>query len=193
MTVASISSQYLGTAMIPAITQSQSQFTRLRSSRRRVSTPISAATRSSIRVRAVITRPDRAASEPHQRQITLSRQIFPRPECAGLAADQRTEHASKLDDLEFGRGIRMRRCKHWALVPCSNSSASPIGLGDQYVFGGVNTGTPPLAAYSATPPSSAKSAIDSAFQFAFGFAYGCAAVDDFGLGHSELSHRAVRR
>jgi flagellar hook-associated protein 3 FlgL len=40
--------------------------------------------------------------------------------------------------------------------------------GDQYVFGGINSGVPPIADYYATPTSAAKTAVDQAFQTAFG-------------------------
>lgn len=44
--------------------------------------------------------------------------------------------------------------------------------GGQYLFAGINTGTRPVADYTSTPPSSAKSAVDAAFQAAFGFPQG---------------------
>ena len=40
--------------------------------------------------------------------------------------------------------------------------------GDQYVFGGINSGAPPIANYYSTPTSAAKTAVDQAFQTAFG-------------------------
>lgn len=40
--------------------------------------------------------------------------------------------------------------------------------GGAYVFGGVNTGVAPIAAYAQTPPGAAQLAVDSAFQTAFG-------------------------
>jgi flagellar hook-associated protein 3 FlgL len=41
--------------------------------------------------------------------------------------------------------------------------------GDQYVFGGINSATAPMADYYSTPTSAAKTAIDQAFQTTFGF------------------------
>jgi flagellar hook-associated protein 3 FlgL len=41
--------------------------------------------------------------------------------------------------------------------------------GGQYVFGGINTGVAPMAAYAQTPPSAAQTAVDNAFQATFGF------------------------
>src|SRR5579863_2534320 len=51
------------------------------------------------------------------------------------------------------------------LIAGANASS-----GDQYVFGGINSGAPPVSDYYATPTSSAKTAIDAAFQTQFGFA-----------------------
>lgn len=39
----------------------------------------------------------------------------------------------------------------------------------QHIFAGINSGSSPIAAYTATPPSAAKSAIDAAFLAEFGF------------------------
>ncbi len=43
-------------------------------------------------------------------------------------------------------------------------------VGGAYVFGGINSGVAPIAAYAQTPPSAAQNAVDAAFQSAFGFA-----------------------
>ena len=51
------------------------------------------------------------------------------------------------------------------LIAGANASA-----GDQYVFGGINSGAPPVSDYYATPTSAAKTAVDAAFQTQFGFA-----------------------
>lgn len=51
------------------------------------------------------------------------------------------------------------------LIAGANASS-----GDQYVFGGINSGVPPVSDYYATPTSAAKTAVDSAFQTQFGFA-----------------------
>jgi len=48
--------------------------------------------------------------------------------------------------------------------------------GDTYVFGGQNTASAPLNDYYASPTSNAKSAADSAFQSYFGFSTGSAQV-----------------
>ncbi|MCI4678793.1 flagellar hook-associated family protein [Rhodoblastus acidophilus] len=43
-------------------------------------------------------------------------------------------------------------------------------VGGVYVFGGINSGVAPIAAYSQTPPSMAQNAVETAFQNYFGFA-----------------------
>jgi len=50
-----------------------------------------------------------------------------------------------------------------ALIASTNATA-----GDQYVFGGINSATAPMADYFSTPTSAAKTAVDQAFQTAFG-------------------------
>jgi flagellar hook-associated protein 3 FlgL len=42
-------------------------------------------------------------------------------------------------------------------------------VGGAYVFGGINSGVAPIAAYAQTPTSAAQSAVDAAFQSTFGF------------------------
>jgi flagellar hook-associated protein 3 FlgL len=44
------------------------------------------------------------------------------------------------------------------------------------VFGGINTGTAPIAAYAQTPASAAQTAVENAFQSAFGFSIDSASV-----------------
>ena len=42
-------------------------------------------------------------------------------------------------------------------------------VGGAYVFGGINSGAAPIAAYAQTPPSAAQNAVNAAFQSFFGF------------------------
>ena len=42
-------------------------------------------------------------------------------------------------------------------------------VGGTYVFGGINSGVAPIAAYAQTPPSPAQNAVNAAFQSFFGF------------------------
>jgi flagellar hook-associated protein 3 FlgL len=50
-----------------------------------------------------------------------------------------------------------------SLIASTNTTS-----GDQYVFGGINSATAPMADYFSTPASTAKTAVDAAFQAAFG-------------------------
>jgi flagellar hook-associated protein 3 FlgL len=50
-----------------------------------------------------------------------------------------------------------------SLIASANTTS-----GDQYVFGGINSASAPMADYSSTPASAAKTAIDQAFQTTFG-------------------------
>jgi flagellar hook-associated protein 3 FlgL len=50
-----------------------------------------------------------------------------------------------------------------SLIASTNTTS-----GDQYVFGGVNSATAPMADYYSIPASAAKTAVDQAFQTAFG-------------------------
>jgi len=169
MTVASISSQYLGTAMIPAITQSQSQFTRLEvesSTGQYADLGLQLGAQSGYELSL------RGQTELLQSLISANNVIT-----TNLSTTQ-----NALDSLRTNAQNTLQSLTTWSSGGNSDATLQTLGSGslqqlislantasgDQYVFGGVNTGTPPLAAYSATPPSSAKSAIDSAFQSAFG-------------------------
>jgi flagellar hook-associated protein 3 FlgL len=50
-----------------------------------------------------------------------------------------------------------------ALITGANTTS-----GDQYVFGGINSGAAPMSDYYSTPTSAAKTAVDEAFQTTFG-------------------------
>jgi len=50
----------------------------------------------------------------------------------------------------------------------SFADAGNTTLNGTYVFGGINSDVKPIAAYNASPPSAAKTAVDNAFQAAFG-------------------------
>ena len=49
------------------------------------------------------------------------------------------------------------------------SSLMNTEVGGTYVFGGINSGVAPIAAYAQSPPSAAQTAVDAAFQNTFGF------------------------
>jgi flagellar hook-associated protein 3 FlgL len=59
----------------------------------------------------------------------------------------------------------------------SFASMMNSAAGGQYVFGGINSGVAPIAAYSQTPPSAAQTAVDNAFQAAFGMPVTSASVN----------------
>jgi flagellar hook-associated protein 3 FlgL len=48
--------------------------------------------------------------------------------------------------------------------------------GGVYVFGGINSGVAPIAAYAQTPPGPAQTAVETAFQSSFGFPVASASV-----------------
>ncbi len=49
------------------------------------------------------------------------------------------------------------------------AALSNAEIGGVYVFGGINSGAAPIAAYAQTPPSAAQTAVANAFQSYFGF------------------------
>jgi flagellar hook-associated protein 3 FlgL len=65
-----------------------------------------------------------------------------------------------------GSGTSMQLAGQTALQSLIASANATSG--DQYVFGGINSGVAPMADYYSTPASAAKTAIDQAFQTAFG-------------------------
>ncbi len=64
-----------------------------------------------------------------------------------------------------------------ALIGSANASS-----GDQYVFGGINSSSPPLTTYFTTPTSPAQSGIDQAFQTTFGFPPNSGSVSTISAG-----------
>jgi flagellar hook-associated protein 3 FlgL len=169
MTVASISSQYLGTAMIPAVTQAQSQFTQLE---------VESSTGQYADLGLQLG--DQSGYELSLRnQNDLLQSLT---NANNVITTNLSTASDALESLRTNAQNTAQSLTTWssgnspdATLQTLGSSALQqfIGLanttsGDQYVFGGINSSTPPLADFSATPPSSAKSALDSAFQTAFG-------------------------
>ena len=169
MTIASISSHYLGTAMIPAVTQAQSQFTQLE---------VESSTGQYADLGLQLG--DQSGYELSLRnQNDLLQSLT---NANSVITTNLTSAQDALDSLRTNAQDTVKSLTTWgsgnspdATLQTLGSSALQqfIGLanttsGDQYVFGGINSGAPPLAAFSATPPSAAKNALDTAFQSAFG-------------------------
>ena len=169
MTVASISSQSLGTAMMPAVAQAQSQFAQLEvesTTGQYADLGLQLGDQSGYELSL------RNQSDLLQ-SLTSANNVI----TTNLSAAQ-----SALDALRTNAQNTLQSLTTWSSSTNSDATLQTLGSGslqqlislanttsgDQYVFGGINTGTPPLAAYSAAPPSSAKTAIDTAFQSAFG-------------------------
>ena len=169
MSVASISSQSLGTAMMPAVAQAQSQFAQLEvesTTGQYADLGLQLGDQSGYELSL------RNQSDLLQ-SLTSANNVI----TTNLSAAQ-----SALDALRTNAQNTLQSLTTWSSGANSDATLQTLGSGslqqlislanttsgDQYVFGGINTGTPPLAAYTAAPPSSAKTAIDTAFQSAFG-------------------------
>jgi len=91
--------------------------------------------------------------------------------------------SSALDALRSGAQTALQGVAEWTPGNDASANLQTIGQtaleglisngnassGDEYVFGGVNTGVAPLADYYASPSSAAQTAVDQAFQTQFGF------------------------
>jgi flagellar hook-associated protein 3 FlgL len=169
MILASVSSQYLGTAMIPAVNEAQSQFTQLEiesSTGQYADLGLHSGDQSGYEL-----------SLRNQNAMLQGLTSDNNVVATNLAATQ-----DALDSMRTSAQNTLQSLSTWSAGANSEATLQRLGSnalqqfiglanttsGNSYVFGGINTGTAPLAAYSASPPSGAKSAIDAAFQSAFG-------------------------
>jgi flagellar hook-associated protein 3 FlgL len=169
MTIVSISSQYLGTAMIPAVTQAQSQFTQLE---------LESSTGQYADLGLQLG--DQSGYELSLRnQNDLLQSIT---NANNLATTNLSTASNALDSLRTNAQSALQSLTTWGSGDNSDATLQTVGSsslqqliglanttsGGQYVFGGLNSDAPPLADFRATPPSTSKSALDAAFQSAFG-------------------------
>ena len=171
MAITSISTQYLGTAMIPAVTQAQSQLTTLEvesSTGQYADLGLQLGSQSGYELSL--------KNEYDQMQsLTTDNAIATTNLSAAQAALEaiRANAQSTLQSLTALTGVSdsastlqtLGSTSLQALIGSANASS-----GDLYVFGGINSTSPPLTTYFTTPASSAQTALDQAFQTTFGFA-----------------------
>jgi flagellar hook-associated protein 3 FlgL len=170
MTISSISTQYLGTAMLPAVTQAQSQLTTLEvesTTGQYADLGLQLGSQSGYEL-SLKNQYDQMQS------LTTDNAIATTNLSASQAAldSIRSGAQTTLESLTTSTGVSdaastlqtLGSTSLQALIGSANASS-----GDQYVFGGINSSTPPLTSYFSTPPSSAQTAVDQAFQTFFGF------------------------
>jgi flagellar hook-associated protein 3 FlgL len=170
MSINSVSTQYLGTSMLPAVNQAQSQLTQLE---------VETATGEYADLGLQLG--DQSGYELSLKNEYEQLQTF--TDTNGIATTNLTSAQSALDSIRSSAQTALQSLATWttgsASTPTlqtlgSTSLQTLIGLantssGNLYVFGGENSTTPPLSNYSTTPPSNAQLAIDQAFNTTFGF------------------------
>jgi flagellar hook-associated protein 3 FlgL len=171
MSINSISTQYLGNAMLPAINQAQSQLTTLE-------------VESSTGQYADL---GQQLGSQSGYELSLKNEFDQMQALTtgnAIATTNLTAAQSALDTIRTGAQSTLQSLTTWTAGTSATTSLQSLGStslqslissanttsGDQYVFGGINSSTAPLANYSSSPPSSAQTAVDQAFQTTFGFA-----------------------
>jgi len=169
MTMTSISTQYLGTAMIPAVMQAQAQVTQLE---------VESSTGEYADLGLQLG--DQSGYELSLRNQNDLLQTL--TTANGLTGATMSTAQNALSSLLTEAQTAAQDVTTWTSGTNSGSTLQTLGQsslqqlistanttsGDQYVFGGVNSGAAPMADYYATPTSSAKAAVDQAFQSTFG-------------------------
>jgi len=170
MTIASISTQYLGNAMLPAVTQAQSQLTTLEvesSTGEYADLGLQLGSQSGYEL---------SLKNEYDQLQTMTTDN-------GIATTNLSAAQAALDSIRSGAQGALTSLTGLTSVSDNASTLQTLGStslqaligsanassGQQYVFGGINSATAPLTAYFSTPPSSAQTAVDQAFQTAFGF------------------------
>ena len=170
MTISSISTQYLGTAMLPAVNQAQSQLTTLEvesTTGQYADLGLQLGSQSGYEL-SLKNQYDQMQSLTTDNAIATTNLS-----AAQAALDTiRSGAQSTLQSLTTLTGVSdaastlqtLGSTSLQALIGSANASS-----GDQYVFGGINSSTPPVTSYFSTPQSSAQAAVQQAFQTTFGF------------------------
>jgi flagellar hook-associated protein 3 FlgL len=170
MTISSVSSSYLATAMLPAVQQAQTQLANLEvesSSGQYANLGLQLGDQSGYELalrsqddllQAMTTANGVTQTNLSTAQTALSSMLS----SAQSAASSLTAWTSSDNSGATLQTLGQSNLEQF--ISLANSTS-----GDSYVFAGQNSGVAPVDDYFSTPTSSAKSAIDSAFTTYFGF------------------------
>jgi len=170
MTISSVSTQYLGTAMLPAVTQAQSQLTTLEvesSTGQYADLGLQLGSQSGYEL---------SLKNEYDQMQTLTTDN-------AIATTNLSAAQAALDSIRSGAQSALTSLTAMTAVSDDASTLQTLGStslqaligstnaasGQQFVFGGINSSAAPLTSYFSTPPSSAQTAVDQAFQTTFGF------------------------
>ena len=170
MSITSISTQYLGAAMIPAVTQAQSQLTQLEvesTTGQYADLGLQLGTQSGYEL---------SLKNEYLQMQTLTTDN-------SIATTNLSSAQAALDTMRSNAQSAAQTLTTWAPSASGASTLQTLGSsslqglidlantssGEQYVFGGINGSTAPITNYSSTPASPAQTAVDQAFQTTFGF------------------------
>lgn len=170
MTISSVSSSYLATAMLPAVRQTQAQLANLEveaSSGQYANLGLQLGDQSGYEL-ALRTQDDLLQATTSANGVTETNLSTAQSALSSMASSAQSAAAS-LTALTTGdnNGASLQSIGQSNLqqfISLANTTS-----GDAYVFGGQNNGVAPVDDYFSTPTSSAKSSINSAFTSYFGF------------------------
>ena len=171
MTIASVSTQYLGTAMLAPVSQAQAQLAQLE---------IESSTGQFADLGLHLT--DQSGYELSLRNQNDLLQTL--TTANGVTTANMATVQSALASITANAQTTMQSLATWTTGNNSSASLQSLGQnglqqfiaaanttsGDQYILGGVNSTTPPIADYFSTPAPAAQTALAKAFQSTFGFA-----------------------
>jgi flagellar hook-associated protein 3 FlgL len=173
MNVNSVSSQYLGNAMLPAIQQAQTQLSNLEvesSTGQYANLGLQLGNQSGYEL-SLRNDDDLLQALTSANGVTSTDLATAQTALSSLLSSAQTAASgvtSWLSDGNSSVGLQtVGESNLQQLIALANTTSS-----GQYVFGGQNTSTAPLDDYYASPTSTARTAVDNAFQSYFGFAVG---------------------
>ncbi len=164
-----VSTQYLANCLVLPVQQAQAQLTTAITEA--IDRPIRRSrpsTRRPVRVRAVAERAGPATADADDRQQRRRDQSFDRAGRPELHEYERSDDSAgsrNLDSRQHDSGTQLQTIGQTALQELTSSANATSSGG--YVFGGINSGTAPLADYFSTG-STASSAVETAFETTFG-------------------------
>jgi flagellar hook-associated protein 3 FlgL len=169
MTVSSVSTAYLGTAMVAGVSQAQAQLAQLEvetSTGEYADLGLKLGDQSGYEL-SLRNQDDLLQALTTANGITGANLTTAQNALGALTSDAQTA-AQSLATLTPGTSAAtlqtLGQNALQQLIATANTTT-----GDQYLFGGVNSQSPPLADYYSSPTSAAKTAIDQDFQSTFGF------------------------
>ena len=169
MAIGSVSTPYLGTAMIPTVNQAQTQLTQLE-------TETSTGQYANLGLQLG----DQSGYELSLRSQDDLLQTL--TTANAITTTNISTATAALDSIRSTAESAVQDLTTWSSGDAATTNLAQLGddslqsfisqtnstSGNQYVFGGINSGVAPIAAFSTNPASNSQAAIQQAFQTQFG-------------------------